>query len=488
MHRTRRLILCGAICALLNVPSHAALEGYWPLDIVQGDISPNLVESGTDAQLFNGFALVDDGVRGQVLTFDGVDAYANAGTIPALTLESDFTWSFWSFNEEPAPVPPAGPTNTLIIGNRYDISGANSNPLEFIKFTNAQFEVHQNNTPENINYPDMPVGQWVYNTVVKDGDRLLAYRDGVVIGSRTLTGTPINSQPLYFGGDRDQENWTGRLDDVAIWTDALPAASVRALARGEVNPQTASTVAPTINYSTVFSEDFSGTIDAKWFESNRGLETNAEAGYDAPSTAGGVLSLGGNADIQYWAGKSVETIDTFSSSEQTLVSVDRVSISGGGTGGTPEAGRYRSSLWILGDDSHYFHLSQNVNEGGWSWNFEDEGGIASTIATGAGANLPGLDALDTDFGNHKLQLELIPLGEPGDVLISAYVDGMLVATQEFSAFPDEFRVVLTGQARAIDDFVDAQFDNVLVQQVPEPSTALLLGGALVGFAMRRRRK
>ena len=420
-----------------------------------------------------------------MLSFDGLNAYADAGFLPALTLDSDFTWSFWSFNEEPNP--PAGSSN-VILGNRFNFSGGEFTPREFIKFTNAQFEFHHDGIGENVNYPDMPTGQWVYNTVVKDGDRLLAYRNGAVVGFQTITNTPINSLPFYFGGNKAEENWKGRLDDVAIWTNALPASTIRSLSRGEVTPQNASTVAPVINYQTVFTENFSGALEAKWAVTNRGLETNAPAGYSEPSTEGGVLSLGGTATAQYWGGKSVESLETFSSLEQTLVSVDRISISGGGTGGTPEQGRFRSSLWILGDDNHYFHLSQNVNEGGWSWNFKDEGGIASTIATGAGANIAGLDSLDSNLENHKLQLELIPLGQPGDVLISAYVDGMLFATQEFSAFPDQFRVVLTGQARAIADFVDARFDNVLVQQVPEPSTVLLLGGALAGFAMRRRRK
>ncbi|RYF09305.1 MAG: hypothetical protein EOO40_07135, partial [Deltaproteobacteria bacterium] len=258
---------------------------------------------------------------------------------------------------------PAG-TSNLILGNRFNFSGGEFTPREFIKFTNAQFEFHHNGAGQNVNYPDMPTGQWVYTTLVKDADRLLAYRNGVVIGFQTITNAPVNSLPLYFGGNKAEENWKGRLDDVAIWTDALPASTVRSLSRGDVTPQTASTVAPVINYSTVFTEDFSGGLTGKWEVTDRGLETTGPAGYDAPSTEGGVLSLGGTTSVNYWAGRSIESLQTFSSSEQTLISVDRISVEGGGTGGTAEQGRYRSSLWLLGDNSHYFHLAQTVGEGG----------------------------------------------------------------------------------------------------------------------------
>jgi murein endopeptidase len=116
------------------------------------------------------------------------------------------------------------------------------------------------------------------------------------------------------------------------------------------------------------------------------------------------------------------------------------------------------------------------------------GGVGTAGPTGSGNNLALLDGLDTDFGNHKLQLEIIPTGTAGSVNILMYVDGNLVGGQGFSAFPETFQVVLTGQARAIGDTVNAVFDNLVVQQVPEPgSAALLIGGILVAFGGRRRR-
>lgn len=460
---------------MLALPANAELKGYWPLDELPGSPSaPNSVLNGTDASLFNNVEWVEDDVRGKVLEFSGNGGYADAGSIPVLDLNSDFTWSFWSRNDEAA-------NTNVILGNRYNFDGGEFTPREFIKFTNQQFEFHYDG-PQNVDYPDMPIGEWIHSTVVKKGNTLISYRNGLVNGVNVITATPINSQPLYFGGNQTQENWVGRLDDVAIWTDALPTSSVIGLAKGTLTPTTAPTSAPGVTYTTVFSENFSAGVEGKWNITNRGLQQNAEAGYDAPNTSEGVLTLGGTTNAQYWYGSSIESQERFSSSVQTRITVDRVSLTGTGTA-------FRSSLWILGDEGHYLHFSQNANENGWSWNANDEGGVGTLLPIGSGNNIVSLDSLDTSFGNHQLQLEVIPTGTLGEVNIFMYLDGVLVAGQGFSAFPEDFQIVLTGQARAIGDTVEAVFDNLVVQQVPEPSTALLLlGGTLAACGLRRRRR
>jgi hypothetical protein len=471
-----RAIVCGAVTAVLTLRASAALVGYWPLNETSGTVAPNLAPGGTEASLFNGVTWVTDALRGQALEFDGVDGYAAAGTIPVLDLASDFTWSFWSLNNQAA-------NNNVVFGNRYGPGNVDFIPQEFIKFTNQQFEWNHEAIGENIDYPNMPTGAWIHNLVVKDGDTLISYRNGLLNGYRKITGAPINPQPLFFGGNETLENWGGRLDDVAIWTDALPTTSAVGLAKGTFTPATAPRTGSTPPAKqTVFSDNFSAGISGKWTPTDRGLENNAPAGYNPPDTAGGTLSLSGTTNAQYWFGNSIESIQRFSSSIETLITVDRISLTGSGTA-------YRSSLWILGDNGHYLHFSQNVGELGWSWNARDDGGVGTLNPTGSGNNIVSLDALDGDFGQHQMQLELVPTGTAGEVNIFLSLDGTRVAGQGFSAFPADFQVVLTGQARAGGDTVNAIFDNLVVAQVPEPSTSvLLLAGTAAAGALRRRRK
>lgn len=99
--------------------AHATLDGYRPVVEMTGSVVDNAVLGGIDATLFNGATFLTDAERGQVLSFDGVDGYANAGTIPQLTLTNDYTWSFWILNETDIAAPG---NNALILGNRSQLS------------------------------------------------------------------------------------------------------------------------------------------------------------------------------------------------------------------------------------------------------------------------------------------------------------------------------------------------------------------------------
>ncbi len=63
-------------------------------------------------------------------------AWVDAGELPIMDLENDFTWTFWS-KSDPGQ---AAPNNNIILGNRFGFDGADTDPCEFIKFTANQFE------------------------------------------------------------------------------------------------------------------------------------------------------------------------------------------------------------------------------------------------------------------------------------------------------------------------------------------------------------
>lgn len=158
-----------------------------------------------------------------------------------------------------------------------------------------------------------------------------------------------------------------------------------------------------------FQDDFSDDL-SRWGESTRGLENNAAAGYDAPDATGEELTLAGTTNFQYWFGNSLESVMEFDSRLSTEVRVTRVSLSGSGTA-------WRSSLWILGDDGHYLHYSQNVGENGWQYNARDDGGSGTLGPTGGGNNIASLDGLDNDGGTFEMAIRMKPRrrGEAGSI-------------------------------------------------------------------------
>lgn len=450
-------------CAASLVVSFAAaargeLINYWPLDDGAGEAAVN-EGTGSDATLMNGVAWVEDPQRGMTVEFDGASHYIDGGLIGPIGPDENFTWAFWSNPNAAQPV-----NNDVIIGNRQPDAG-------WSKFTPAAFEFRDitptfNHTIDYVDHPSAltPAGQWTHHAVVKKGDVFVYYRNGLALGTLFgATGYLPEATPFYMGGDAVAgENWQGRLSDVALWTDALPLTTIASLASGTVRPDAAplTEAPPPAVMATVLEDSFASGLD-KWDVTNLGLENTGNVGYNPPSVEGGQLTLSSVEEgitNQYWFGSSVESKQLFDSRVYTDVKVTRVSLTGSGSA-------YRSSVWILGDASHYLHFSQNVGETGWSYNMRDDGGFAAaTSATGSGINIVPLDGLDFSDASHEILLRVRPLSISGRVNVEMWVDGTLYAVQGFSNFPASFRVVLTGQARAAGDGVTAVFDDVLVRQ------------------------
>jgi hypothetical protein len=197
-----------------------------------------------------------------------------------------------------------------------------------------------------------------------------------------------------------------------------------------------------------------GVDTTKWAITNRGLENNGPAGYNAPQEDANGLVLGGTTSQQYWYGSSLESVDDFSSQATTTVSVDRVALSGSGTA-------YRSSLWVLQPGGQFLHFSQNVGETGWQYN--QTGG-------GSGTGIGAFNTAAPDQGQHNMKLVYAPLGgSQADVAI--YLDGVLGPTVHFTNWNNStpFKVILTGQARAIGDSVSATFKNFSAVAEPVPT-------------------
>ncbi len=212
------------------------LLGYWPLSATSGTVADNLVETGTDGTLVQRPSWTADPVRGFVLAFNGTTQYVDAGKIPAIGVNDDFTWSVW-YKQDAAPN-----GNSVILGNR---SGGPQDPLQFTKLTPTNFEYYSG-AADPFLANTLPNGVWQHLAIVKDGPTLTYYVNGSSVATgQTTHGTP--EMPLYFGGDPNAtgEYADGTMDDVAIWNRALPADAVKGLASSAFTPLTAPTAVKT---------------------------------------------------------------------------------------------------------------------------------------------------------------------------------------------------------------------------------------------------
>jgi len=204
------------------------LLAYWPIEEGMGGTTANRMSGGTPGSINGAQWVLDDPVRGTVLSFDGVGSYVSAGTIPALAQSgSDFTWSFWYHQRS------VSNANAVVLGNR---AGGTESPLQFIKFTPTSFEYYRGDHAGTLAYA-IPSGRWLHLAVVKAGTTLTYYVDGTAIGS-SVVGEDIDANPFYWGGDPGAagEFADGLLDDISLWTTALPAERIALLATGVSPP------------------------------------------------------------------------------------------------------------------------------------------------------------------------------------------------------------------------------------------------------------
>lgn len=246
---------------------------------------------------------------------------------------------------------------------------------------------------------------------------LTYYRNGVASGSVTVSAVPNNAQPLFMGGNGTIESWSGFLDDVALWNKVVPAAAIAALAANTYTPATLPTnvtfidngpfpVPASVQFpsttTTPLTDDYTGTtIDiAKWEVIDQGLESTASSGITA--TQNNELNLSGTTSVSFWAGKSLRSVQSFSSRSTVTAEVDRVSLAGTGT----------------------------------------------LAPTGGGKNLGSLDFADAALGLARMKLVWIPSLYHGQGTIQIWRDTTLAASHSVTNWPANFKVMITGQARA----------------------------------------
>lgn len=213
---------------------------HWPMDEGAGTITMDARGFSGAADLLNGAMWGSDATRGTFVEFDGSDDRIETRFSYALSDADDFTWAWWAKRTAD------GSGGAIMVGNRYP-GGAPGENFEFIKFTPTEAQFANTDSVasiDKVDYDDVPIGGWHHYAMVKSGTSYQWYVDGVAQGAPVTRfyseSTPI---PFHIGGDDDgsgtrvNEHFTGAIDDVVLYREALSPDAVVNVMNGIYLPE-----------------------------------------------------------------------------------------------------------------------------------------------------------------------------------------------------------------------------------------------------------
>lgn len=163
---------------------------------------------------------------GYSLEYDGKDDYVDCGNDSSLALKTEFTLCAWIFRKTDS-----GDWERILAKSddkEYDY-WLQLKPYEHSASGGVVLqEGAQIRHLDGIQGTPVPLNQWVHLTLVYDGNRLAAYRNGVLDKSRAISGLiRTSSRPLFIGRLQNSYNFTGLIDEVVVWSRALSTQEIR---------------------------------------------------------------------------------------------------------------------------------------------------------------------------------------------------------------------------------------------------------------------
>jgi large repetitive protein len=228
------LLACVVAASCTNVSS-AALVGLWRFNqnqFLAADHSGN----GNHATKNGNAAWVFDGVRNSgVMSFDGNNDSLSAPDSASLSVTGDITLAAW-----------VNVGNTIGGGSNWRGllgKGSGSHPASY------QFFFNQGNlVPVLLRGTGIPANTvisagatvpnentWEHWAMTQSGTAVTFYRNGNVVHNGTISTTMADdNSPLFIGNRGDSQlDWLGRLDDVAIFNEALSQSQIGDIRNGD---------------------------------------------------------------------------------------------------------------------------------------------------------------------------------------------------------------------------------------------------------------
>ncbi|MBA7621988.1 hypothetical protein ES703_29359 [subsurface metagenome] len=217
-----KILTVGETISSDNWPQYSPLIAHWKLDETEGSIAYD--SAGDNSGTLNGNPLwrPAGGKVDGALEFDGTDDYVSADFAlnPADGPSSVFTWIKGGAPGQ-AVISQTGGANWLSADASDGKLMTELRSTGRISFTLISQTV-------------ITDGDWRRVGFVWDGSSRILYADGVEVATDTQTGLGSSDGGLYIGAGKNLESaslWSGLIDDVRIYNQALSAAEIAALAR-----------------------------------------------------------------------------------------------------------------------------------------------------------------------------------------------------------------------------------------------------------------
>jgi hypothetical protein len=205
--------------ATLTVTDAGGPTLWWKLDETDGTAAADASGNGNAGTLVNG-PVSTAGKVGTALSFNGSNQYASLASVSGLAKgNAPHTVAAWIR----VNALPSYRAWILQLGNE----GSGSHHWLINSSGGTQFGVWSGNQAQ----PSLPVGQWKHVAITFDGATLKSYVDGTLAQSVAATFN-LQGVPLTVAQAHNGENaFNGTVDDVRVYSRALSAAEVAALAK-----------------------------------------------------------------------------------------------------------------------------------------------------------------------------------------------------------------------------------------------------------------
>ncbi len=282
------VVFSGSLAGASAVAPAAA--GYWTFDTadISGAQATDRSGNGLHGTIYNAAAVT--GKVNQGLSFSGAGSYVAVPNNTALSLAHDLTLTAW--------VKTTNSSQTQNFISKYDFSGSeNGYLLQILSTGTINLHVGGNNqggaSRDTHDTRAINDGQWHHVAVaIALGQNVRFYVDGQLSSTQSqVVLAAANAGPLYLGtypGSYNGLPFTGSLDEVRIYGQALAASDIAAMAGGAPStPPPAITVSVTPTSASLGAgqtKQFTANVAVNWTISPTVGSISAGGVYTAPSS------------------------------------------------------------------------------------------------------------------------------------------------------------------------------------------------------------